>query len=206
MTTIYLMRHSETFKTHYGIKDIDENILISNIKTPLSVNGEHLAERISDNEEFLNLDVVWSSDYVRAISTAKYFAHKNNLKVNISNKFGERIHGINTWDELPIDFEKKQFEDEHYKIGTGENQKEVRDRIFNAINYLLKEYKDKRILIVGHATSTTFLLKKWCDVNYKGNYSFNGKIFFDGNWNYCETFKLEFNNDNLISIEKVKCL
>ena len=40
---------------------------------------------------------------------------------------------------------------------------------------------------------------------YGKPYSFNGKEFFDGNWHYCETFKLTFDdNNNLIDIENIK--
>ena len=85
MTTVYLVRHAEPFKIHRGIEDVNESILFSNIKSPLSINGEHFAEKISTNIEFDNLDVVWSSNYVRTMSTAKYFAYRNNLKVNGSH-------------------------------------------------------------------------------------------------------------------------
>ena len=34
---------------------------------------------------------------------------------------------------------------------------------------------------------------------------FNGKIIFEGNLDYCETFKLEFDDNNkLINIENIK--
>lgn len=205
MTIIYLVRHSEPFKIHYGIEDVNESILISNIKSPLSVDGEKLAEKISNNSEFKNIDVVWCSNYVRTMSTAKYFAYNNNLKVNVSDKIGERIHGVDSWEQLPKNFEIKQFEDENYKIGVGESQKEVRERFKDFINNLLKEYKDKRILIVGHSTATAYLLGEWCEINYNGSYKFNGNEFFDGNWNYCETFKLIFDeNNNLKSINNLK--
>lgn len=205
MTTIYLVRHSEPFKVHSGIQDVNESILFSNIKNPLSVNGEKLAEKVSLNNEFDNIDVVWSSDYVRAMSTAKYFASKNNLKVNISNKLGERKHGIKSWHELPSDFESHQFEDENYKIGNGESQKETRERMISILKKLLDMYKDKRILVVGHSTATAFLLGEWCEIKYMGPYKFCDKEFFDGKWNYCETFKLEFDeNQNLISIENLR--
>ena len=205
MTTIYLMRHSEPFKVHRGIEDIHEDLLFSNIKTPLSVDGEKLAEKISNNSEFDNLDAVWSSNYVRAMSTAKWLAYRNNLKVNVSDKLGERKHGINSWNELPIDFERKQFDDENYKIGYGESRKETTDRMYSFINKILDEYKNKRILIVGHSTAFMFLLMKWCSVEYDGDYKFNNKVFFDGKWNYCETFKLEFNdNKKLINIENLR--
>ena len=78
-TTIYLVRHSEPFKIHRGIEEVEEDILFANIKAPLSINGEKLAEIKSQNKEFENIDVVWSSDYVRTMSTAKYFAYRNNF-------------------------------------------------------------------------------------------------------------------------------
>ena len=205
MTTVYLIRHSETFGAQRGIEEVDESVLFSNIKSPLSVNGEKLAEKISNNSEFNNIDVIWSSNYARAMSTAKYFAYNNNLKVNISDKLGERIHGVKSWDELPLNFEMQQFVDEDYKIGNGESQKEVRKRIFCFINTLLNEYKNKSILIVSHATAISFLLKNWCEVRYSDSYKFRDKVFFDGKWNYCETFKLEFDeNNNLIDIHNIK--
>ena len=204
MTTVYLVRHSEPFKIHKGIEKTDENLLFSNIKTPLSVNGEKLAEKVSMNKEFSDLNVVWSSDYVRTMSTAKYFAERNNLKVNVSNQFGERKHGIASWNDLPSDFEFHQFQDENYKIGNGESQKITKIRMLSELNKILNEYKNKKILIVGHATATAFLLGEWCEINYKGPYKFNGREFFDGNWKYCETFKLIFNESNeLISIENI---
>ena len=205
MTTIYLVRHSEPFKIHRGIEEVNESILFSNIKAPLSIRGEKLAEKVSENPEFNNLDVVWSSDYVRTMSTAKYFAAKNDLKVNVSNQLGERKHGVSSWDELPIDFEVKQFQDENYKIGNGESQKETRERIKNFLNKILEINRDKRVLIVGHSTATAFLLGQWCEINYTDPYKYNDKEFFDGKWTYCETFKLTFDEkNNLKSIENIK--
>ena len=205
MTTVYLVRHAEPFKIHRGIEDVNESILFSNIKSPLSINGEHFAEKISTNIEFDNLDVVWSSNYVRTMSTAKYFAYRNNLKVNVSDKLGERIHGINSWDELPSDFEVHQFKDENYKLPNGESRKEVSERLLNTISSLLTKHKNERILIVGHSTATAFLLSNWCEVSYSNSYKFKDNVFFDGKWNYCETFKLEFDdNNNLIDIQNIK--
>jgi len=205
MTTVYLVRHSEPFKIHRGIEEINEDILFSNIKSPLSVNGEKLAEEKSSEEEFSNIDVIWSSDYVRTMSTAKWFAYRNNLKVNVSDKLGERKHGINSWDELPSDFEVRQFEDENYKIGNGESRKEVSLRLFNKLMEIVNENIDKRILIVGHSTAFAYLFSNWCEVSYASDYKFNNEVFFDGKWEYLETFKLIFDdNNNLIDIVNVK--
>lgn len=204
MTTIYLIRHSEPLKD-IDIYNTDEDIFAINKNNPLSINGEEMSKKFSNNKEFKNIDVIWSSNYTRAISTAKYFANNNNLKINVSKEFGERKQGIKSWHELPKDFEQHQFLDENYKIGNGESQKETRIRITKAINELLDRYKGKRIIVIGHATATTYLLKNWCNINYNGNYYFNNKIFFNGKWDYLETFKLVFDeNNNLVDIENIE--
>lgn len=204
MTTIYYMRHSEPFKRHLGIEDIHEKALETNKKNPLSTVGEKLAERLSENEEFKNIDVVWSSDYARAMSTAKYFAEKNNLKVNISDKFGERVHGINSWNELPESFELKQYNDNNYKLENGESINDTKNRMYNVLNKVLELYKGKRILIVSHSTAIASLLSTWCKIDFLGDYTYNEKVFFTGKWAYCETFKLVFDDNNkLIEISHI---
>lgn len=198
-TIVYLIRHSEPFKQHKGIFNTTDNILIENQKCPLSVNGEHLAEKWSKKREFKNIDTVWSSNYVRTMSTAKYFAYKNNLKVNVDESFNERIHGVNSWSDLPKNFEVKQFDDENYKVGFGESQKEVRERMYKTLMKVINENKGKRILIVGHSTANAYLLSNWCEISYDSNYKFNNKIFFDGKWNYLQTFKLSFDEKNSLT-------
>lgn len=205
MTTIYLVRHSEIIKKQLGTIDSDEDFYTSNKKTVLSVDGEKLAEKVSLMDEFNNLDVVWSSSFSRAISTAKYFADKNNLLVNVTDGFNERRHGIKSLNELPSDFEIHQFNDFDYKIGDGESRRETLERMYTSLMKVINEYKDKRILIVTHSTSIMYLLGNWCNVTYGGDYKFNDKIFFDGKWNYCQTFKLEFDDDfTLLNVETIK--
>lgn len=88
-TTIYLIRHSESLKIKDGPTSakIDQ---LKNEKLPLSENGEMLALKLSENEELQNIDKLYSSNYNRAILTAKYIAKKNNLEINIDKRLGER--------------------------------------------------------------------------------------------------------------------
>jgi len=201
ITTIYLIRHSIPFKEHIGTKVANETILIENEKSPLSLVGEKLAEEKSLQEEFKNLDIVYSSNYVRAMATAKYFASINNIKVNIDEKFNERIHGVDSWNELPLNFELEQFNDENYKVGYGESQKEVQTRMFNGLMNVINYNRGKRIAIISHSTAIAFLLKKWCEVYYGKEYKFNDKCFFNGKWEHLQSFKLEFKDNELISIK-----
>lgn len=199
MNTIYFMRHSEPLKP-ININN-DDSLQVQNEKWGLTVSGEKLAEKKSQLNELANFDKVISSNYVRAISTAKYFTKD---KILIDENFGERKFGINSWDELPKDFGKKQFDDFNYKLPKGESINEVIEREYNSLINILNNYHDKKILIVGHSTALASLLSKWCEIDYTDGYKFNGKQFFDGKWNYCETFKLEFDDNNdLISIETI---
>ena len=93
-TTIYLMRHSEaTPKTNLKYVSCKDNSQVVNEKAFLSVSGEKRAEEISKNEELQNIDAVYSSNYVRAMSTAKYIALENNTIVNIDDRLDERKRG-----------------------------------------------------------------------------------------------------------------
>jgi len=206
MTTIYLIRHSKPLKVNNTFNS--DNLQIQNEKSSLSIEGELIAQEKLNKNEFANIDVLFSSNYVRAIQTAKYLSAKNNLEINIISDLGERKFGIDSWEQLPENFERKQFLDENYKIGDGESQKEVSNRMYSAIMKILDENKNKNIAIVSHATAISYLLKKWCDIQVmddKLRYSFNNSIILDGYFNYCETFKLVFDDNNkIINIENIK--
>ncbi|CDE95946.1 MAG: histidine phosphatase family protein [Bacilli bacterium] len=205
MTTIYLIRHSKPLKVNNTFNN--DSLQIQNEKSSLSIEGEQIAQEKLNKNEFDNIDILFSSNYVRAIQTAKYLSTKDDLEINVISDLGERKFGINSWNELPESFERKQFLDENYKIGNGESQKEVSNRMYSTIMKILRENKNKRIAIVSHATAISYLLKKWCDIQVvddKLKYSFNNNILLNGYFNYCETFKLEFDdNYELISIQNI---
>ncbi len=206
MTTIYLIRHSKPMKVNNTFNS--DSLQIQNEKSSLSIEGEQIAQNKLSKKEFDNINILYSSNYVRTIQTAKYLSIKNDIEINVISDLGERRFGIDSWNELPENFERKQFLDENYKLNNGENQKEVRDRMYSVIMKILNEYPDKRIAIVSHGTAISYLLKKWCEIDIFDNklrYSFKNKIIFEGYFNYCETFKLEFDNENkLINIESIK--
>lgn len=105
MTTIYLIRHSQPLKVNNELNS--DSLQIQNEKFSLSIEGEQIAKNIMNNPIFNNIDVLYSSNYVRAIQTAKYLASKNNLEINIVSDLGERKFGISSWDKLPEQFGKK---------------------------------------------------------------------------------------------------
>ncbi len=194
------MRHSEPFKPT-NINNSD-SLQQQNEKWPLTISGEKRAEQMSRNRELSDFDVVISSHYVRAIATAKYFT---NDRVLVDENFGERKFGVNTWEELPEDFERKQFSDFDYHLENGESLNDVIKREHRALIEIFNHCGGKKILIVGHATAFSALFCKWCEIDSANNYVFHGKTFFDGKWNYYETFKLTLNDANdLTDIKNIK--
>ena len=203
MTTIYLMRHSIALKNINNDYN-NESLQLQNEKMPLSIEGEELASNISKEEELQSIDVVISSNYVRTMATAKYISNANNVNLIVNSAFGERKFGVNSWDELPSGFGLRQNNDENYKVGDGESQKEVRERVYKALIDVIDKYKDKRVVIVSHGSAILWLLKQWCDVNLVDKYvMFNGKIILEDNVFNCTTFKLEFDDNKLVNIDKV---
>ena len=201
--TIYFIRHSKPIDVNNDFND--ESLQEKNEKRILSIEGEQIAFNWFNNDEFNDIGEVYSSNYVRAIGTSKYLADENNTKVVIVPEFGERKIGIKSWDEYPSNFEIHQFNDNNYKLKNGESLNEVREREFRALINILNSSKSNRIAIVFHSTAMMTLLKTWCEVSYDSDYYFKGNKFFDGKWNYCETFKLVFDeNNDLVSIENIR--
>lgn len=201
--TIYLIRHSIPMKIRNNVINSD-GLQVWNEKNPLSIIGEEKAKEYFEKEEFFDVDYIVSSKYVRAISTAKYLAEKNNLSININENFGERKHGVESWDLLPPGFEERQLIDKEYKVGDGESQLEVASRMYTSLMELVKsDYK--KIVVLSHATAITFLLMKICNYS-NGILSFNGEVLLDNNFSWCapDGFKLVFDDDKLISINRIK--
>ena len=88
-TTVYLIRHSEQLRIMNKLVK-DEESQIGNEKIILSVEGERKAQEISKLKELSNIEILWSSNYVRAIATAKYIAEQNKIEINIDENFNER--------------------------------------------------------------------------------------------------------------------
>lgn len=210
MTEVYLIRHSEKYRNFNNIIN-DDSFQLFNEKIILSINGEMLANKLANMEEMSNIDVVFASNYVRSIGTAKYIAYRNKIDVNIDKNFGERIYGINSVDEIIDDFNVKQWNDIDYKLPNGESRRDVTNRMYNALIRVINDYKNKRIAIVSHGTAISFLLDKWCDVfvNYNNNNKMNtkivfkNKIIFDNNISAPCVFKIVFDDNNIISIENI---
>lgn len=208
-TTVFVSRHSESFRNLLGEYNCSEIEQIRNEKNPLSVNGEFKAQKLSEYLENYEINVLYSSNYVRAMSTAKYVAESKNIKLNVDSRFGERKFGVKVMSELPTDFFDKQSKDWDFKLEDGESLNEVSNRMYDAFMDVINNNIGKSIMIFSHGTALTTLFSKWCDIicddeNGLLKIYYKASLVFDGNWSAPELFKLEFEDNELVTIENIK--
>ena len=207
-TTIYLIRHSEQlkFKGDYISSDSDQT---KNEKIVLSVSGEKKAMEISQLEELHKIDKLYSSNYARAIATAKYIAFENGLEINVDERMGERKLGdLVELEKLGIgkkdSFTIEQLQNPSFKNKDGESNLEVRARMFECINEILTQNDGKRIAIVSHGAAIRFFIQNWCTYNYdEDKYIFENETIWQGYLDSPSCLKLIFADKKLERIERI---
>ena len=158
-TTVYLIRHSVRINTKDVIESwkTSQDKVLRSEKIILSVTGEKRAEILSNEEELQNIDVVYTSNCVRTLQTAKYLLEKQHLKANIDERFDEKRVGKPNDKEYP-DWYTRQYEDENFKTEGGESQAEVRERVNEAFQEVVSQNKGKRIAIFAHDYAIMYFL------------------------------------------------
>ena len=209
MTTIYFIRHSVKYpKSEYESTNAPDNKDLRDEKTILSVEGEKRAELLCSKSVFDNVDVIYASNMVRAIGTAKYLSTRLHKHINIDTRLNERRYGKQNSDDYE-DWYERQYLYKDFKTEGGESQEDVRNRMLEVLNELLKKYENKTVAVFSHGYAITFLLLNWCkliDVNRerKLTYEFKDKIIFDKTINAPELFKLTFDKYKLLDIELIE--
>ena len=207
MTTLYLIRHSVRMKRDdIETYNTTEPRIIKEEKIILSSEGEKRAEILSKEEELQNIDIVYTSNCVRTLQTAKYLMENQNLKANIDERLDERRVGKINEDEVP-DWFVRQYKDFDYKTLGGESMREVQHRFSEVIDEIL-ENKNKRIAVFTHGYAITSYLLKYCKLLYVSEQrleiEYNGKILYNRRLNAPEVFKLTFEDKKLKNIELIE--
>jgi 2,3-bisphosphoglycerate-dependent phosphoglycerate mutase len=206
MTVLYIKRHSEPFRKLLGENNTNDSDQIRNEKNILSVNGEELAKKHAELEELKHIDVLYTSNYVRAMSTARYICENNQINMNIEDNLGERKFGVDSKD-LPQGYFKIQWQDYDYKCDNGESINDTSIRMKNCIDKIINDNKDKTICVVSHGTAMLAYFLNYCDLSTDGEIfklSFKGETIFEGFIGLNELFKLEFDDNNLVSIKNIR--
>jgi broad specificity phosphatase PhoE len=208
MTTLYLIRHSVRMKRdNIETYNTIQPRIIKEEKIILSSEGEKRAEILSKEEELQNIDVLYTSNCVRTLQTAKYMMESQNLKANIDERLDERRVGKINDKEVP-DWFVRQYKDIDYKTVGGESMREVRNRFNEVIEEIIEKHKDKRIAVFTHGYAITSYLLKYCKLVHiseeRLEVEYNGKTLYNKRLNAPEVFKLTFDNEELKNIELIE--
>jgi alpha-ribazole phosphatase len=194
MVRIILVRHGET--------DDNNNMKLSgHIDSELSSLGLSQSQKTTNLLKNYNIDFIYSSPSSRAIGTIKNLSKEKNLDIIINNDLKEINFG---------DFEGKTFKEIEssyseefdnmlrlgfdYKYPNGESLIEFHNRISLYIENIIKENRDKSILICTHAGVIRCILSHLLSKGHE--YHWNFKI------DNCSVSIIEIEN-NFAVIHKV---
>ncbi len=184
MTTIYFVRHAEPNYNNHN--DAQREL------TPKGLQDRELAtDFLSDK----NIDVVLSSPFKRSVDTIKPFANNFNLNITLIDDFKER-RVDSVWIEDFKAFSINQWNDFTYKYHDGETLGEVQKRNISALHEVLKNYKNKNIVVGSHGTALSTI------INYYDN-SFGYEDFNKIKALFPWIVKFTFDDNSLVSIDKI---
>lgn len=146
MTIVYFVRHAEpNYNNHDDMsRELSDKGLIDR-----KLVTEFLADK--------GIDIVMSSPYKRAVDTVKEFVEKAGMDIVIVEDFRERKID-SCWIEDFNSFCKQQWEDFDYKLTDGECLAEVQRRNINALEQILRDYKEKTIVVGSHGTALSTII------------------------------------------------
>ena len=208
MTTIYLIRHSVRMKRDdIETYNTTQPRIIREEKIVLSSEGEKRAQILSKEKELQNIDIVYTSNCVRTLQTAKYLMESQNLKAHVDERLDERRVGkIN--DQEVQDWFTRQYIDIDYKTEGGESMREVRNRFGQVIDEILEKNENKRIAVFTHGYAITTFLLKYCKLAHiseeRLEVEFNRKTLYNRRLNAPEVFKLTYKEKELQNIELIE--
>ena len=122
------------------------------IYNPLTEKGKKQVKKIIPGFKKEKIDLIFSSDLLRAKQTAEKIAKELKLKVNFDKRLREIGMGVfngNSEDDWNR-FYKTNAERFTKRPQGGENYRDVRKRAVDFIKEIDKKYKNKKILITSH--------------------------------------------------------
>lgn len=146
MTSLYFVRHAQPDRSVHD--DMTRPLTQEGLRDSLVVT-----QVLSDKE----IDYIISSPYKRSIDTVRNFAESVDLEIHTNDALRERNAGCWHGDNF-FEFIAKQWSDFSYRILDGECLNDVQIRNINAIKDILKEHRNKNIVIATHGTALSTIL------------------------------------------------
>ena len=144
---LIITRHGET---EANVK----HLLAGSIQTPLTKNGIRQASKLAERLKDEKIDMIVSSDLMRAYDTAKIISEFHQNAEFLKDK---RLREGNLGD---FEGRKKDEVDWNFPPENSESRTDMAERIYEVVFELLKEHVEDTILLVGHSGINRALIGK----------------------------------------------
>ena len=142
--TYYILRHGEALSNEKNIN----SSWPEQFRNPLTSNGTHQIKRAARQLQQMKIDMIFSSDLLRAKETAEIVGKVVGIKPEYDTRLREidfgLLNGKPIEELLYLSFAKK------IKEKKSETYQNVLRRVKKCFNEIDKKYKDKHILVVSH--------------------------------------------------------
>ena len=147
----YILRHSHTTRDEKGKMIISSDLKLD--KYHLTSEGKKHINKVAETiKNKYDIDIMYSSPFIRTMETAGIVAKTLHLKINEDERLGEISHGGcdgKPHKDCPAGGDmRRTFNDKPHELG--ETWNDVRARLIDFINDAESKYSGKNILIVSH--------------------------------------------------------
>ncbi len=158
MTRLILIRHGESIGNQ-------KTIYLGHLDWDLTEKGRRQAEATAELLKNEKIDVIYSSDLIRAYNTAKPIADARGLEIKTSKNLREVYAGA--WQGMLYKDIKEKFPESwdtckndrlNGRCDDGESEQEVFLRVKNEVDRIIEENKGKTILIATHSNPIIVML------------------------------------------------
>lgn len=140
---LYVSRHGET---QYNI----ETRICGRANVRLTDKGIIQARELAGSMVEKQVDIIISSPLVRAKDTADIVSEQIHVPIIVDERLAERDYGVidGTYEGTPSFIEK--WEHFGYEYPEGETLLKVVQRVYNFLDDICEQYKDKNVMIISH--------------------------------------------------------
>ncbi|MBE6155224.1 MAG: histidine phosphatase family protein [Firmicutes bacterium] len=173
---------------------------------PLSVEGEALAKELSLNDEFSDVNLIYSSMFSSSLATAKYLAERINKNILVDEDLNDcKVGDLRNKSLKMVKF--MQNHDFNIKLNNGESLEEVGSRIEKVINKIIYITGTRKVAVFTHKRTMLGYLIKHGNPGYNLDdnlvVEFGEKVVYNELEKDCDIVKVTFKDRKIVDMEVI---
>ncbi len=200
--TLYLVSNNMVLENI--VYETDETVEEKRVNRPLSIEGEKAAVKLVKK---IDANVIYSSDYASALATAKYYASYKNLPIMINSFLSDsKIGKLGNRNIKMLRF--MQERDFNFKFNGGESLNETSNRMNIAIDRIIKNNINKKVVIFTHKRAILGYLLKYLETGFNLDdrliLTFDEKVIVDDIEKDIDIIKIELEKNKVVDVDVIE--